>query len=71
MIIISVFPSLPRHPEANNCLSSRCSPAYRAILKQPLKSVWEILANQTAHKCWPATARTVPAPLPPARSVDH
>ncbi|CAL8395578.1 unnamed protein product [Arctogadus glacialis] len=21
--------------------------------------------------CWPSTARTVPAPLPPARSVDH
>ncbi|CAL8367658.1 unnamed protein product [Boreogadus saida] len=40
--------------------------AYRAILKQPLKSVREILVNQTAHKCWPATARTVPAPLPPA-----
>ncbi|CAL8316658.1 unnamed protein product [Boreogadus saida] len=38
--------------------------AYRAILKQPLKSVREILVNQTAHKCWPATARTVPAPLP-------
>ena len=49
MIIISVLPSLPRHPEANNCLSSRCSPAYRAILKQPLKSVREILVNQTAH----------------------
>ncbi|CAL8283429.1 unnamed protein product [Boreogadus saida] len=42
--------------------------AYRAILKQPLKSVREILVHQTAHKCWPATARTVPAPLPPARS---
>ena len=71
MIIISVFPSLPRHPEANNCLSSRCSPAYRAILKQPLKSVREILVNQTAHMlaCYrkncasPSAASQVGGPL--------
>ncbi|CAL8371730.1 unnamed protein product [Boreogadus saida] len=57
--------------ETDSLISFFAKTAYRAILKQPLKSVREILVNQTAHKCWPATARTVPAPLPPARSVDH
>ncbi|CAL8327037.1 unnamed protein product [Boreogadus saida] len=57
--------------EMDSLINFFAKTAYRAILKQPLKSVREILVNQTAHKCWPATARTVPAPLPPARSVDH
>ncbi|CAL8283033.1 unnamed protein product [Boreogadus saida] len=57
--------------ETDSLINFFAKTAYRAILKQPLKSVREILVNQTAHKCWPATARTVPAPLPPARSVDH
>ncbi|CAL8324149.1 unnamed protein product [Boreogadus saida] len=57
--------------ETDSLINFFAKTAYRAILKQPLKSVREILVNQTAHKCWPATARTVPAPLPPTRSVDH
>ncbi|CAL8293138.1 unnamed protein product [Boreogadus saida] len=52
--------------ETDSLINFFAKTAYRAILKQPLKSVREILVNQTAHKCWPATARTVPAPLPPA-----
>ncbi|CAL8233984.1 unnamed protein product [Boreogadus saida] len=54
--------------ETDSLINFFAKTAYRAILKQPLKSVREILVNQTAHKCWPATARTVPAPLPPASS---
>ena len=54
-----------------HCVLSRCSPAYRAILKQPLKSVREILVNQTAHMlaCYrkncasPSAASQVGGPL--------